>query len=138
MAEASGTSGRLSLVLVTHATKLLEVVCDEVDLPGREGDLGILPGHTPLISTLRPGRITYRDGSSSHSLVVATGFCEIFQDTVTVLAETAELAENIDSAAAREALEAARRAADHASDDNRQELEDAVALAEARVEVAQS
>ena len=50
----------LNLILVTHAEKLLEVECSDVGLPGRLGDLGILPGHTALISILRPGELSYQ------------------------------------------------------------------------------
>lgn len=94
--------GKLHLVLVAHDRQLLDVEADEVQVPGTEGVLGILPGHTPLISTLRVGEVMYRQGKIEHYLALAEGFVEVADDAVTVLTESAELPEEIDVEAARE------------------------------------
>lgn len=80
-------------------TPYREVVMEEVgeaQVPGKEGYLGILPGHAPLISELKVGEITYRQGRQSKHLAVSGGFVEVLPDQVTILAETAEKAHEID------------------------------------------
>src|SRR5512146_2223959 len=80
---------------------------EEMQIPGKNGYLGILPGHAPLITELAVGEISYRlDGVTEH-LAVAWGFAEVLPDKVTILAETAERAEDIDVGRAKEALERA-------------------------------
>jgi F-type H+-transporting ATPase subunit epsilon len=69
---------------------------DEVVVPGAEGELGVLPGHTPLLSTLRVGELWYRKGQDKQYLAIAFGFVEVLPDRVTVLAQIAERAEDID------------------------------------------
>lgn len=101
------TPGKLHLVLVDHDRQLLDVPADEVQVPGSEGVLGILPGHTPLIATLKVGEVMYRQGKIEHYLALSEGFVEVADDVVTVLTESAELPEEIDvEAARREAREA--------------------------------
>ena len=73
---------------------------DEVSLPGVEGDLGILPGHTPLFTALRTGALWYRQGAEKHYLAVSIGFVEVLPDAVSVLAQVAERAEDLDQARA--------------------------------------
>lgn len=105
MAEEVGF--KLHLILVDHDRQLLDVECDEVQVPGSEGVLGILPGHTPLIATLKVGEVMYRQGKIEHFLALSEGFVEVADDVVTVLTESAELPEEIDvEAARREAREA--------------------------------
>jgi F-type H+-transporting ATPase subunit epsilon len=87
----------LSIVTPDHA---FTYEVDEVSLPGSEGDLGVLPGHTPLFTALRTGQMWYRIGSSKHPLVVSVGFVEVLPDRVTVLAQVAERAEDLDTARA--------------------------------------
>jgi F-type H+-transporting ATPase subunit epsilon len=80
---------------------------EEMQIPGKNGYLGIMPGHAPLITELAVGEISYRlDGVTEH-LAVAWGFAEVLPQKVTILAETAERAEEIDVARARQALERA-------------------------------
>ena len=128
----------LNLILVTHAEKLLEVECSDVGLPGRKGDMGILPGHTALISTLRPGELSYQpaDGGARRFVAVAPGFCEVADDTVTVLTETAEPAEDIDAVAARTERDELSAEYDRASFEEQGDLKDRVDTAQARVDVA--
>ena len=74
---------------------------DEVSLPGQEGDFGVLPRHTPLFAGLRTGTMWYRQGSEKHYLAVSVGFAEVLPDQVTVLAQVAERAEDLDEARAQ-------------------------------------
>ena len=128
----------LNLILVTHAEKLLEIECSDVGLPGRKGDMGILPGHAALISTLRPGELSYRpvDGGARRFVAVAPGFCEVADDTVTVLTETAEPAEDIDAAAATTERDELAAEFARASFEDQGALKDRVDTAQARVDVA--
>jgi F-type H+-transporting ATPase subunit epsilon len=73
---------------------------DEVVLPGQEGDFGVLPGHTPFFAGLRTGTMWYRQGQEKHFLAVSVGFAEVLPDRVTVLAQVAERAEDLDEARA--------------------------------------
>ncbi len=81
---------------------------DEVEIPGAEGYFGVLPGHTPLLATLKVGELWYRKGAEKFYLSIALGFAEVLPDRVTILAELAERADEIDVARA----EAARRRAE--------------------------
>jgi F-type H+-transporting ATPase subunit epsilon len=87
---------KLQLEIVTPDRALVRETVDEVVVPGAEGDFGVLPGHTPLLATLRVGEIWYRQGSEKHYLVVAFGFVEVLPERVTVLAQVAERPEDID------------------------------------------
>lgn len=73
---------------------------DEVQLPGQEGYFGVLPGHTPLFAGLKTGIMWYRQGAEKHFLAVSVGFAEVLPDQVTVLAQVAERAEDLDQARA--------------------------------------
>jgi len=96
----------IELTVVTPERELLRETVVEVTIPGAEGELGILPGHAPLMTELGIGELSYRTGTSSQpiSLAVIRGFAEVLPDRVTVLAETAERAEEIDLARAEAAL----------------------------------
>jgi F-type H+-transporting ATPase subunit epsilon len=91
---------KLRLTVVTRERKIVETDVDEVILPGYEGELGILPGHTPLLAVLKIGQMRYRAGTNVERLVLSWGFAEVLPDRVIVLAETARLAAEIDPAAA--------------------------------------
>jgi len=95
----------IELVVVTPERQLARESVVEVTIPGLEGALGVLPGHAPLITELGIGELSYRTGTSSEpiSLSVIRGFAEVLGDHVTVLAETAERAEEIDVARAEAA-----------------------------------
>ena len=95
----------IHLEIVTPERRMVSEVADEVVLPGSEGSLGVLPGHTPLLTTLGIGELTYRRGGDRRYLAIAWGFVEVLPDRVSVLAEIAERAEGIDrerAAAARD------------------------------------
>jgi F-type H+-transporting ATPase subunit epsilon len=91
---------KLQLNIVTPDQSLSYEV-DEVAMPGQEGDFGVLPGHTPLFAGLRTGTMWYRQGSEKHYLAVSVGFAEVLPDRVTVLAQVAERAEDLDEARAQ-------------------------------------
>jgi F-type H+-transporting ATPase subunit epsilon len=92
----------IQLVIVTPQRQLLRENVAEVQLPGANGYLGVLPGHAPLITELGIGELSYHDlsGKESAHLAIIRGFAEVLPDRVTVLAETAELAHEIDLARA--------------------------------------
>src|SRR5271166_3034320 len=91
------------LEIVTPERLIVNVVADEAQMPGKTGCLGILPGHAPLITELAIGEISYRQNGVHNYLAVAWGFAEVLPDKVTILAQTAERAEEIDVKRAQEA-----------------------------------
>lgn len=94
--------GRLTLTVVTPERSVVDrVLCDAVALPGELGELGILPGHTPLVSLLAVGRVTWSDGGKKTSVAVRGGFVEVAGDVVRVLADLATEKDAIDAAEAR-------------------------------------
>lgn len=98
MAETLPT--KLHLTIVTRDRKLIDVEVDEVVLPAVNGQMGVLPGHTPLLAMLGIGELMYRVGSAQRRLVLTWGFAEVLPDRVIVLAEGATPAEEIDRAQA--------------------------------------
>jgi F-type H+-transporting ATPase subunit epsilon len=94
---------KIQLEIVTPDRALIRAEVDEIQVPGSEGYLGILPGHTPLLSTLTVGELWYRIGATRHYLAIARGFVEVLPDRVTILADIAERAEEIDIARAEAA-----------------------------------
>ncbi len=103
----SSLPATLSLEIVTPERPLVRETVDEVELPGAEGYLGVLPGHTPLLTLLQVGELWYRKGNQTTYLAVAFGFAEVLPDGVTVLAQIAEHAEDIDVPRAQAALQRA-------------------------------
>ena len=87
---------KILLEIVTPDRAIVREEVDEIQLPGSEGYLGVLPGHTPLLTTLQVGELWYRIGSEKHYLAIAGGFVEILPDRVTALAQVAERAQDID------------------------------------------
>ena len=96
--------------LVTPYKRVLSEDVEEVTAPGTVGELGILPGHTPLLTTLKVGELVYRQGSETFHVAVNWGYVEVEDDTVTVLVETAEPADDIDLERAKAALGRAEEA----------------------------
>ena len=86
----------LQLEIVSADRSLVNEQVDEVQIPGADGYLGVLPGHTPLLTTLHVGQLWYRQGQEKHFLAIAFGFAEIQPDRVTILAQVAERADEID------------------------------------------
>jgi F-type H+-transporting ATPase subunit epsilon len=125
------------LEIVTPEKLVVNEAVEEAQIPGLGGYLGILPGHAPLITELAVGVITYRAAGATKSLAVAWGFAEVLPEKVTMLAETAELPEEIDVARAQRAKE---RAEQHLKSNDPQldydRAQDALERAEARLKVA--
>jgi len=99
----------LMLRLVTPERELVRESVHEIQLPGRDSYLGILPGHAPLITELGIGELSYRIGEDTHSTTVICGYAEVLPDRVIVLAEIAERAEEIDVQRARAAYDRAQK-----------------------------
>ena len=98
----------MELRIVTPEGDKCSVEVDSVNLPGELGELGILPGHTALMSTVVVGKLCYRGAEGEVVLAVNRGFVEVLDDVVTVLTETCESGDEIDEERAREALGRAR------------------------------
>jgi len=96
------------LEIVTPEKMVVRDAAEEMQIPGKNGYLGILPGHAPLITELAVGEISYRSRNHTYHLSVAWGFAEVLPDKVTILAETAERADEIDVKRAREAKQRAQ------------------------------
>lgn len=107
----------LTLELVTPDRAIVRESVDEVQIPGAEGYLGVLPGHTPLLTTLNVGELWFRKGAEKSFVSVAYGFAEILPDRVVVLAQIAERAEDIDVARAEAAEKRARARLDKSAID---------------------
>jgi len=125
------------LEIVTPEKKVVNTVVEEAQIPGKNGYLGILPGHAPLITELAVGEITFREGATEQRLAVAWGFAEVLPDKVTILAESAERPSEIDVERARKAK--ARAETLLTNGDTSVDVEralDALHRAETRIEVA--
>ena len=122
------TSSTLELQVVTPARKVLSQPVDEVVLPGSQGYLGVLPGHAPLLTGLDAGVLRWRSGTRKGAVAISAGFAEVLRDRVSILAETAERAEEIDVDRAR----ASRRRAEEELK-QRQADDRSLGLAEARL-----
>jgi F-type H+-transporting ATPase subunit epsilon len=103
MATIPALPTHLTLEIVTPDRKVIAEKVDEVEIPGAEGYFGVLPGHTPLLATLQVGELWYRKGNEKVYLSIAFGFAEVLPDRVTILAQIAEKAEEIDIARAEAA-----------------------------------
>jgi F-type H+-transporting ATPase subunit epsilon len=99
----------IQLSIVTPERSLLNEQVDELQIPGADGYLGVLPGHAPLFTELKVGELSYRKGNAWTSLSVAWGFAEVLPEQVRVLAETAERAGEIDLERAKRAKERAEQ-----------------------------
>jgi F-type H+-transporting ATPase subunit epsilon len=125
------------LEIVTPEKMVVHDEAEEMQIPGKDGYLGILPGHAPLITELSVGEITYRKGTQTFHLAVAWGFAEVLQDKVTILAETAERAEEIDARRAREAKERAEsKLANSKTEEEFKQTSGDLKRADTRLEVA--
>ena len=103
-------SDTFQLEIVTPEKKVVQTkAAEEVQIPGKNGYLGILPGHAPLITELAVGEIKFREHSGEERLAVAWGFAEVLPDKVTILAETAERPWEIDVERARKAKQRAEQ-----------------------------
>ena len=129
-------AAKLKLIVVTPERQLVDAPADEVQLPGELGYLGILPGHATLVTLLKTGILSYRDGSSAHALALASGFAEVSNDTVSVLADLAEGPADIDAAQAERDRAQAEEALKSANAETMVPIRSRLELAQARLEVA--
>ena len=127
---------KLRLEVVTRRRRLLDVEVDEVRVPGVLGEFGVLPSHTPLLSAVGVGPLTYRQGRQEHALAVRGGFAEVLADRVTVLADEAEERDEIDVVEAKQVAEQAEAAMKRASGDELERLAADLRMAETRLAVA--
>jgi F-type H+-transporting ATPase subunit epsilon len=125
------------LEIVTPEKLVVNDRAEEMQIPGKNGYLGVLPGHAPLITELAVGQISYRNGAETHYLCVAWGLAEVLPDKVTILAETAERGADVDRDRAQKAKERAEQrltSGDPEVDVPR--AQDALARANSRLEAA--
>lgn len=126
------------LEIVTPDKMVVRDVAEECQIPGKNGYLGILPGHAPLITELAVGEITYKNNNYIHHFAVAWGFAEVLPDKVTILAQSAERAEEIN---VKRAQEAKQRAEERLKSGNPEtdfpRAQDALSRAETRLQVAE-
>ena len=134
------SSGSFRFEVVKPDGTVLSVEAEECVIPGASGSFGVLPGHHPFLTLLGAGEIWWRAGGHQHYLAVSGGFCEVRPDAVTVLAEVAEKAEDIDVA---RAARAKARAEEHlksvsaaGSGDDIRRVREVLERAESRLKVA--
>ena len=132
--------GRLTLTVVTPERAVVDrVECDEVTLPAERGELGILPGHTPLITLLGIGTVTWREGTRRSAVAVREGFAEISGDAVRILADRAQAKDSVDRAAASADRTAAeKRRNDVVGDEQLAAVNAEAAYADARLKVTEA
>ncbi len=131
---------KVEFELVSPEKLLLSREVDMVVIPGAEGDMGVLPQHSPAITTVRPGTIVvYEGGAVTDRIFIAGGFAEVSDNRCTVLAEEAMPVEDIDKASAEQALSDARDDVDAAkSDSQRNAAETSATVAEAKIQAVDS
>jgi F-type H+-transporting ATPase subunit epsilon len=98
----------LKVEIVTPERRVSQSEADSVIIPAVDGELGILTNHTPLVAQLQPGDIRIHSGQETQILAVSGGFVEVQNNQVVIMAETAELAHEIDAERARQAAERAK------------------------------
>jgi F-type H+-transporting ATPase subunit epsilon len=127
----------IRLAIVTPEKTVYSDEVDAVIAPGIDGELGILPHHTPLMTTFQPGEVRIRNGTEETFIVVTGGYMEVIGDVVTILADASERSEDIDEERAKLAVERAReRLTMRTADINLEQATAAVKRAEVRLKVA--
>ena len=126
----------IHLEIVSPDKLLVREQVDEVEIPGVEGYFGVLPGHTPMLASLAVGEMWYRHGQEKTYLSLAFGFAEVLPDRVTILAQIAERAEDIDAARAEEAKRRAEARLQQARDIDYERARAALQKALVRLQVA--
>ena len=125
------------LEIVTPYKKLLSKEVDELTAPGAEGEFGVLSGHTPFLTVLKPGELSFKKGGTAVYVAVAKGYAEVLPDKTTILVDSAEFAEDINLEAARELSARSEEALKRLNSDDPEyaSTSDAYELAEARLRV---
>lgn len=121
-------SDKIRLEIVTPYRQVLDAEVDEVIAPGEEGQFGVLPGHTPFLSTIIVGELVYRQGNQLKYVAVSHGYAEVEYHRVTVLLDAAERPEEIDVERAEAARERAERKLAQLSQDDHDYYETLAAL----------
>jgi F-type H+-transporting ATPase subunit epsilon len=132
---------KLFLSVVTPKMEMVvDAEVDQVNIPGFDGDMGILPNHAPLLTLLRPGRFSYEKGEEVVELVVSEGYAEVTANRVTILAESAEFLHEIDHGRAETARAAAEKLLEKADLEGEafKEAQDKLFRALARLETKKS
>lgn len=129
---------QIELEIVTPDHLMVRERVESVEIPGKAGYIGVLPGHAPLITELTIGEISYKQKGTTEHLSVAWGFAEVLPEKVTILAQTAERPQDIDVKRAEEAKARAEAALQKGAPDlDYQATLDAIKRAEVRLKVAQ-
>ena len=128
----------LRLRLVTPEQFILDEEVEEVTAPGTVGEFGVLPNHTTFLSSLQPGRLSYKQRGQSQSLAVSDGFAEVVDNLMTVLCTDAAYASEIDAARVREVIREAEEALNKLSpnDAGFDDAQNTLRLAQVRLDVA--
>ena len=126
----------IQLEIVTPERLVVNDTAEYIEIPGKSGYLGVLPGHAPLITELAVGAISYNNAGKTKRLAVAWGFAEVLQNKVTILAETAEKAEEIDTARAEAAKKKAEAEIQKAGAEGNKDAQAALDRANTRLDVA--
>ncbi len=126
----------IQLEIVTPERLVVNDTAEYIEIPGKTGYLGVLPGHAPLITEIAAGEINYKSGVAIKRLAVTAGFAEVLPNKVTILAETAEKAEEIDVSRAQAAKQRAEEALRQAGAGGSAEAQAALQRATARIGVA--
>ena len=131
---------QIRLEVVTPSGAKVNEDVDIVNAPGYGGDFGVLANHAPFLSTIKIGTLTYENGKTRESLMISGGFCEVSNNKITFLVESAEVGSEIDVERAMRAKDRAEKrlaqAAHQAEDFNRRRAEIALQRALARLKVA--
>ncbi len=93
-----------TLEIVTPSRKLLSREVEEVTAPGQEGEFGVLAGHSPFLTILKAGEISYKKGTETGALAISRGYAEVFPDKTTILVDSAQIDTEINAEAARQEL----------------------------------
>jgi len=126
----------IELQIVTPDRMLVQEQVDEVEIPGVDGYFGVLPGHTPLLAALSVGELWFRKGQEKTYLAIAFGFAEVLPDRVTILAQLAERAEDIDAERAESARARAAQRLDQKSDVDYERARQALTKSMTRLQVS--
>ena len=130
---------KIELQVVTPTKHIFSEDVQSIELPGKDGYLGILPGHSPLLTELGAGILTFNKGGETRSMTVIDGFAEVLPNRVIVLADESEKVEDIDAGQARADLEKAQHELPQAgaSEDDWKRANAAIARATVRVEASE-
>ena len=109
---------RLKLEVVTPNMVLVDTQADYVTIPGKIGEMGILPGHLPILTSLHTGVLTYKTGGEEHKIAVHYGFAQVHQDKITVVAKLAEHGNEIDLERIQRLIDRTRESLGKLSDDD--------------------